>query len=341
LVVALALPLAPACARRDAADAPAPAADSLALARAAAERAVAALAFAPESVAAGRRRVALDLGRGDSLALLHVRPGAMGDWEARVVRADGSTEPLERVPGGVTLAGIADLHADGTRDAVWVLESGGSGMTVKELHLYCPRARRAFELTLTFAHDLAQPVPGELRGDGLELPGHALEAALLDRAKRLVGYVDDADLAARPDDARHAFYFWARDNVGLAEGAAMRSRRFAGRPRMTGSAEDTLDVGGIEYVAWFKAGVTAYDPRAEQHWVVFHPGDPYQWPTRLAFAGGVLVIGTRGQGLALVRLSDLALRRLSVPGYDTIDALAVTDSTITVNGASTVAMPGF
>jgi hypothetical protein len=333
--------LAGSCGRSERAAPPAAAPDSLAAARAEAARVVAGIALDAVTLAPGRTRVALPLGGADSLVLRHVGPGVLGDWEARVRRADGSGETLEKTTGALTAAATADLHGDGTRDALWVLESGGTGMTIEELHLYCARARKPLVLTLTFTHDATQPVPGQVQSDELERADFVLESALLDRVKRQHGYISDADLAARPDDARYAFYFWARDNAGLADGAPMKLRRFRGRPAFGASAEDSLVIGGVSFIAYFKGGVIAYDPVADRHWVVFHPKDPYDWPTRLALAGDVLVIGTRGEGLALVRLSNFALRRLAVPGYDSIDSLAVTDSTVTVNGATTVALPRF
>ncbi len=297
--------------------------------------------FVEVSAKTGRVALALSAGRpGDSLLLVAATRASAGRWLVRHRTADGATATLANLVAVLDAAGTVDLHADGTREAFFVTNSGGSGLTNRELNLYCPKSDRLVTLTMTFMHDDTQPVPSIVRSDELEQPGFAAETAFLEGIKRDYGYVSAADLA-HGDDPRQAFYYWRTDNAGLADGAPMRVRRFRGPRAGMGSVNDTLSVAGITYTAYFKSGVVAYDPVQDEHWVVFHPDDRYSWPTRLAATGDLLVIGTRGEGLAVVKLSTLALRRVKVLGNDDVEELAVHDSLIVVNRVARVALPAF
>ncbi len=288
------------------------------------------------------RRVALPLGSGgDSLLLRPSAKGRTGGWSIqRRAGADGTTTAVGSLVGALEAAGTVDLHHDGTREAFLVASDGGSGLTNRELDLYCTPSEKLLTLTLTFMHDATEPVPSVVRSDELEQPPFAPEASFLEGIKRDYGYVSEADLA-RGDDPARAFYYWRTDNAGHVDGAPLKLRRFPGRRAGMGSIEDSLVVGGVTYTAYFKSGVVAYDPAANEHWVMFHPDDPFDWPTHLATAGDVLVIGTRGEGLVFVKLPTLQMRRMRVLGNDTVQQLEVRDSLVVVNGAARVAVPEF
>lgn len=345
LPLALALLLALAsCSRRQ--DAPATGdavpADSLSQARAAATRQVAGVGLDSLTVRPGLRRAALPLGGADSLVLTRLPSRDGVEWQARVMCADGTIEGLEGAPGVLVGALTADLHADGTREAVWVLESDAAGMTVREVRLYCPRAGRLLVKVLTFERDATQPEPGVMGSDELDRAEYALEGALIDRVAKRHGAVTEAELLERPNDPSRAFYYWSHDNAGLAEGAPMRVRRFRGAPRLGGATDDTLSARGVLYTAYERGGLVAYDPARDEHWVVFHPQEASAWPSCLARAGDVLVIGTHGEGLAFVRLPDLELRHARLAGADdAVRELAVDGGEVTVNGRLKVTIPRF
>lgn len=284
-------------------------------------------------------RVTLGLAPGDSLVFARPTPG-LSTWLVSRHAGDSSTA-VDAVVSRDLRAGTVDLHAGGTRDVFFVTESGGSGLHTRELDLFCPLVGRVLTLSMTFVSDLTQPVAAVLRSDELERPEHHEDARFLEAVKRDFGYVGPEDLETRADDPRFAYYFWARDNAELPDGEAMRVRRYPGRDTLAGSVLDSLEAGGVLYRAQFRAGVTAYDSARRERWVVFHPSDPYRWPTCLARAGDVLVIGTHGEGLALVHLPSLRLKRVTLPGEENVERLAVVDSVLVVNGRARMVVPAF
>jgi len=91
-----------------------------------------------------------------------------------------------------------------------------------------------------------------------------------------------------------------------------------------------------------EVGVVDYDEESNEHFVLFHPDDMYSWPTVLKLIGSYLLIGTRGEGLAIINLQSFYLKRYRLsPPNDEIGSLQVLDSQIVVNEQEKIDLPDF
>lgn len=135
-----------------------------------------------------------------------------------------------------------------------------------------------------------------------------------------------------------AFSVWAKENGQIQEGK-MTIKRFPGKPTTEATILDQLELGDMTYTAYFKGGVVAYDEKKNEYFVLFHPEDKYAWPTILKHSGDFLIIGTRGEGLAVVHLTDSYLKRIALPFPDNeVRSLSVSHSVVIINGSREIAI---
>ena len=239
---------------------------------------------------------------------------------------------------GFTRVGTVDLTRDGREELFLEVGGGGSGAHWVDLSLICPRKLELIGLSLQFGHQATDPIPKVSISDNFHKRSLRSEREFLVRLMHDYGYVGEGDILQQADNPRFAYYFWARDN-GRVQDGKIKIRRYRGKPSH-GSVEDELQDGNIRYIACFKAGVVAYDVQNDEHFVVFHPEDMYSWPTALKKAGPHLIIGTRGQGLAIVNLESLHLKRIPLHSQDDeVKRLEVGDSLIRINGSREIPFP--
>ncbi len=106
------------------------------------------------------------------------------------------------------------------------------------------------------------------------------------------------------------------------------------------SIEDELRKGDITYRAYFKGGVVVYDEESNEHFVLFHPDDMYSWPTVLRLIGSYLLIGTRGEGRAIINLQSFHLKRYRLsPPNDEVMSMDVLHLKIIVNEQEKIDLP--
>ena len=114
----------------------------------------------------------------------------------------------------------------------------------------------------------------------------------------------------------------------------MTIRRFKGEPAEQSSTNDELVDGAVTYRAYFKSGVIAYDRSANEHYALFYPTDQYAWASVLKKLGPYLLIGTRGEGLAIVDTRTFQLRRVPLTGQ-------ASGTKIRINGTVDIDAPAY
>ncbi len=163
----------------------------------------------------------------------------------------------------------------------------------------------------------------------------------LESIKYEYGYIGEKEINEEIDNPDFAYYFWAKDNGSIEDGR-MNIRRYKGRHETRASIEDELRKDGITYTAYFKGGIVAYDQESNEHFVLFHPDNMYSWPTVLRLIGHYLLIGTRGEGLAIINLQSFHLKRYRLsPPNDEVRSLEVLHSQIIVNEQEKIDLPDF
>lgn len=135
------------------------------------------------------------------------------------------------------------------------------------------------------------------------------------------------------DDFAFACKKWLENN-GSIQASLMKIEKLPGKPRTNATVLDQLEEGGIVFTAYFKGGVTAYERAKDEYYVLFHPEDKYHWPTVLKKAGSLLVIGTRGEGVAVIDLKRNYLKKIDLPEpFNEVRSLEVSDSVMVINGS--------
>ena len=206
-----------------------------------------------------------------------------------------------------------------------------------------PRLGELVTLDMSFHKQLTDWVPEVGRSEHFTDARFKPECEFLERLKHDYGYVSDKDLETRTDDPKYAYYFWKRDNGEVTDGP-IKVRKYPGDCFKTDNVTvmDQLQDGDIQYIGHFKGGVHAYDSKADKSWVVFHPDDMYSWPTKLVKYGDLLVIGTRGEGLAVIDVAKNRMKRIPLePPNDEIREIRIEGNQIVVNDDTTVALPVF
>jgi hypothetical protein len=246
--------------------------------------------------------------------------------------------------------GTIDVDADGVEDVFFVAGAGGSGHAMVDGTVrFVAKAPSKRDLVVIATTKLAvvslsllQSPEGATQSSYSENWGDArffAERSFLERIRGAYVSRQDTTLAGKEEDPRHISSTWLRDN-GAVEKGPMTIRRFRGKPAGLGSILDEVWDGPVTYFASFRAGVIAYDASDNEHYALFQTRDRYAWPTALARTGPYLVIGTRGEGLAIVdtRSFTLERKRLGSKG-DEVATLAIHGTKIRVNDSVEVEAP--
>ena len=218
--------------------------------------------------------------------------------------------------------GTVEVREEGSDFVFIVMEDGGTGYHQIWLHLLNPQSLEIVEVELGFSHYATEPITDYFPSQNFYLPENRAERLFLEQVKFDYGYVSEEEVKAQPKNPAYAYYYWKKDN-GEIQDAPMHIRRYKGKPNYISELVVGEKDGSIEYLVQFKAGVIAYDQQEDEHYVLFHPDDMYNWPSRLKKVGPYLVVGTHGEGLAIVNLDTFHLKRIDL-GVDYRDVHRIT-----------------
>jgi len=263
-------------------------------------------------------------------------------WEITIRKGDGTVTQIEdRYVGIISEAGTVDLSENENEDIFFVSESGGTGGHLISLSLINIQKEELIRLSLWFSSQASEAVTQVSTSDYFFGEDFQREEEFLESIKYEYGYIGEKEINEEVDNPDFAYYFWAKDN-GNIENGRMNIRRYKGRHETRASIEDELRKGGITYTAYFKGGVVAYDEESNEHFVLFHPDNMYSWPTVLKLIGPYLLIGTRGEGLAIINLQSFHLKRYRLsPLNDEVRSLEVLHSQVIVNEQEKIDLPDF
>jgi len=264
-------------------------------------------------------------------------------WQITIEKGDGTVTQIieDEYYGFISEVGVVDLSENENEDIFFVSESGGTGGHLIALSLINIKKEELMRLSLWFSSQATEAVTQVSTSDYFFAEDFQKEEEFLESIKYEYGYIGEEEINEEADNPDFAYYFWAKDN-GKIEDGRMNIRRYKGKRKTRASIEDELRKDGITYTAYFKGGVVAYDEESNEHFVLFHPDDMYSWPTVLRLTGPYLLIGTRGEGLAVINLQSFHLKRYRLsPPNDEVRSLEVRDSKIVVNEQEKIDLPDF
>ncbi len=264
-------------------------------------------------------------------------------WEITIKKGDGTVSQIieDEYYGFISEVGAVDLSENENEDIFFVTESGGTGGHLISLSLINIQKEELIGLSLWFSSQTTEAVTQVSMSDYFFDEDFQREEEFLESIKYEYGYIGEKEINKEKDNPDFAYYFWAKDNGSIEDGR-INIRRYKGKNETRASINDELREDGITYTAYFKGGVVAYDEESNEHFVLFHPDDMYSWPTVLRLTGPYLLIGTRGEGLAIINLQSFHLKRYRLsPPNDEVRSLEVRDSKIVVNEKEKIDLPDF
>lgn len=218
--------------------------------------------------------------------------------------------------------------------------SGGSGASDTVLMAVNPRKCAAIAMDMQFSAQATEPIPDITYTTNWNSPVLGPERAFLAASASEFGYVTADDLKKQKTNPRYAWYFWKMENS--ARDGKLILHWYKGKPVGVGSEEVAVQSSTVTYTGWFKSGVTAYDSVKDEFHPLFHPKSRDCWPSALKLYGDYLLIGTRGEGLAIINLKTSVYRRIN-PGQEAsyVESLSVKNDEIIVNKTVKVPFPKF
>jgi len=263
-------------------------------------------------------------------------------WEITIKKGDGTVTQIEdRYVGIISEVGVVDLSENENEDIFFVAESGGTGGHLISLSLINIQKEELIGLSLWFSSQATEAATQVSTSDYFFGKDFQREEEFLKSIKYEYRYIGEKEINEQADNPDFAYYFWAKDNGSIEDGR-INIRRYKGKHKTRASVEDELRRDGITYTAYFKGGVVTYDEESNEHFVLFHPDDMYSWPTVLKLIGPYLLIGTRGEGLAIINLQSFHLKRYRLsPPNDEVRSLEVLHSKIVVNEQKKIDLPDF
>jgi hypothetical protein len=237
-----------------------------------------------------KSRIALLAQAGDSwsprraMLLTEFAGGHRVEWEGDPLISAGSWgDP-------VGWFGVQDVDGDGRHEIFFAEGSHGTAAGSEAFHMYVPRSGHVFSVTIEETRDPYFRTWVEPCKELLEQTNGPYLTALESRLEEFHVMPDLTRVEETPD------VVWYREN-GFLKTGRVNIKRFAGRPTYGASVNAKHKAGNMEWYAFFKGPVVAYDCSTDEHFVVYGPSTMYNWPTAFASAQGYLWFGTRGDGV--------------------------------------------
>jgi len=132
---------------------------------------------------------------------------------------------------------------------------------------------------------------------------------------------------------------WLEKNGNLEEGK-ITTTRYPGSYETIASVTWIIEQGKTSCTSYFKGGVVAYDKELDEHYILFAPTSLYNWSREGEKVGKYLVIGTLGEGLVVINLETLEMRRyrLDPPDHD-VRILEIEGNKAIVNNTREIELP--
>lgn len=281
---------------------------------------------------ASKIEVPVKVGGKPSATVILVKDELM--WSASLRRHNEMPVPLEGFESRfLKEIGTVDLDGSGNFDVFVVLADGGTGYNSTSLNLINLRNAAIVGMTIGNSRDKANPVSDLSTTDNFNDPKFRKEKDFLSKIKGKYGYVSAGDIDKQSDKPANAYSMWVKENRNVKDGK-LTIRKYKGAPTDLSSRNDVLIDGPISYLAMFKGGVIAYDQSSNEHYVLYYPSNMYNEPTTLKKYGSYLFIGTNGDGLVIVNLANLNLKRAGQA--DVIEKLEFVGTKLRINDSQLV-----
>ena len=132
---------------------------------------------------------------------------------------------------------------------------------------------------------------------------------------------------------------WLEKNGDIEQGKIILTK-YPGAYETKASLTWTIEQGEKSYTSYFKGGIVAYDQELDEHYILFAPANLYNWSRQGEKVGKYLVIGTLGEGLVVINLGTLEIKRFRFEAPDNdVRILEVEGNKVIVNNTRLIFLP--
>ena len=216
---------------------------------------------------------------------------------------------------------------------------GGTGVTYTIFNLIDLQKLELITSSMFILHDLRFPyyVLNDNGGYGIDYknydnPLFRQEKNFLDSIKYEYGYISEEGVSQQPDNPKYAYYFWYKENKNVKDGK-LKIKKYKGKPfEEFYDALFQIEDKDFIYAAYGKAEVIAYDKVKNEHYVLWHPYNTYNWAECLVKKDNYLFIGTRGEGLVIINLDTFYLKRIQLKDkWNIVAKIEIDNNKIKIN----------
>lgn len=156
------------------------------------------------------------------------------------------------------------------------------------------------------------------------------ESAFVEKLKYEYGFFDEESLKnnSNPDKM---FEVWKYNNNEIQNGK-ITINIYKGTPEYAAGITTTLETDDLFLTAYFKSGVIAKNKKDNSYFVIFVPKFSYCWIQTMEKYKEYIILGTGGEGLAIINLNSLELKRIDLgEDYNDVKKISVVNDRITIN----------
>ncbi len=245
---------------------------------------------------------------------------------------------------GYSKIGTIDIDNDGNEEIFIHGVTSGSGYIIDILQIFYPVTNEIVDLSLSDSKHHAEIFLFVDRSSNFYDKKFKKARVFLEKLKYYYGYEDEKIGAIKNinnPNTWYAPYYWALWNDKINNGKMKIKKYKHNTPISIPIEELTIQDGDIFYTPAFKGGVTAYNKKTNEEYVIFYPHALHSWPIALKKYKQYLFIGTHGEGLAVVNTNNFHLRRYLFREYDSIDSLRFEGDKVILSNTDTIPMPKF
>ena len=147
------------------------------------------------------------------------------------------------------------------------------------------------------------------------------------------GYVSQEEIGKSENNPYYAYYFWHKDGGKKKDGTI---RKYKGKETGNSICSE-VKYNNVKYTSYFKSGVMAYDEEKNEHYVVFHRENSYEWADRLELKYPYLfIVYNHDDSLAIVNIKTNLVK-----DYRFVKNVKIEDKKIKIGKNEEIPYPDF
>ena len=223
--------------------------------------------------------------------------------------------------------------------------SGGTGVSNYQISILKVNEKEIISTIYSYYNTSIQAPFNAEYSPNFYLDVYSQERIILEKLTEVLHFTKTSDLKYDYDDSEFATDLWLLYNENIVDGK-LEIKKYRLDSIMinniyqTSSIIDILENENVKYVAYFKGGLKCYDLNKMEYYVLYFPGFFYNWPTVLRIYKNYIIIGTRGEGIAIINLNTFYIKRYNLDNLD-VEDINFLESGIYVNNTINLPFPNF